>query len=81
MAGEPVADEFEAFKWSVLGDAVWDDYQGLWEPLWWLRGGRIEGQSELERQAFAERALRELHSDGLIYFLPRPGGLRHQRGG
>jgi hypothetical protein len=41
----------------------------VWEPLWCLRGGgAIEGQSEVDRQRFAERALRELHDEGLIYF-------------
>lgn len=65
--------EFERFKWNVLGDAVFEDYQGLWEPLWWLRGGgEIAGQSEEDRQRFAERALRELHDKGLVYFFRVP---------
>jgi hypothetical protein len=62
-------DWFEEFKQSILDDAVFSDYQGLWEPLWALRGDLAqEGQSEADRQHFAERALRELHAAGLIYF-------------
>ena len=62
-------DDYERFKWDVLADLVWEDYQGIWEPLWWLRGGgRISGQSEAERHVYAERLLRELYSAGLIYF-------------
>jgi hypothetical protein len=63
---------FERFKWTVLFDLVFEDYQGLWEPLWWLRGSRDAGQSEDERLAWAERAIRELHRDGLIYFFRVP---------
>lgn len=73
MHDEPVVSDYEKFKWNVLGDAVWEDYQGLWEPLFWLRGGgAIDGLSEADRQALAERALRELHGDGLIYFFRVP---------
>ena len=61
---------FARFKQDMLGDAAFEDWQGVWEPLWWLRGGgAIAGQSEAERQAAAERALRELHAEGLIYFV------------
>ncbi len=64
---------FERFKWTVLFDVVFEDYQGLWEPLWSLRGSEaIEGQTEDERLAWAERAIRELHRDGLIYFFRVP---------
>ena len=64
---------FERFKWTVLFDLVFEDYQGLWEPLWSLRGSEaVEGQAEVERQAWAERAIRELHRDGLIYFFRVP---------
>jgi hypothetical protein len=73
MDDEPQLSEFEKFKWNILGDAVFEDYQGLWEPLWWLRGGGvIEGQSEVGRQRYAERVLRELHDEGLIYFFRVP---------
>src|SRR5215210_170214 len=73
MLHQLTGDAFEAFKWNMLGDAVFEDWQGLWEPLWWLRGGgAIDGQSEADRQAFAERALRELYADGLIYFFRVP---------
>lgn len=73
MPDEPTVTELEKFKWDILGDAVFEDVQGLWEPLWWLRGdGSIEGLSELDRQASAERALRELYADGLIYFFRVP---------
>jgi hypothetical protein len=73
VGDEPQLSEFDKFKWNILGDAVFEDYQGLWEPLWWLRGGgAIEGQSEVERQRFAERTLRELHDEGLIYFFRVP---------
>jgi hypothetical protein len=38
-----------------------------------LRGaGVIEGQSEVDRQRFAERVLRQLHDEGLIYFFRVP---------
>jgi hypothetical protein len=62
-------DLFERFKRDILRDAVFEDWQSVWEPLWWLRGGGpIEGQSEADRQEFAERALRELYEKGLIFF-------------
>jgi hypothetical protein len=64
---------FNRFKWEILGDAAFEDIQGLWEPLWLLRGYlKQPDMSELERQALAERALRELHGDGLIYFVQVP---------
>lgn len=70
---EVSVDEYEKFKWNTLGDAVFEDYYGLWEPLYWLRGGGvIEGQTEFDRASFAERALRELHDEGLIYFFRVP---------
>lgn len=70
---EPFAIEYEQFKWNILGDAVFEDWQGLWEPLWALRGDyAIEGLSEPQRQALAERALRELYAEGLIYFFRVP---------
>jgi hypothetical protein len=60
---------FNRFKWEIFGDAAFEDIQGLWEPLWVLRGHlKQPGMQEPERQRLAERALRELHSDGLIYF-------------
>ena len=75
MPDEPEPDEFEQFKQEVFWTVVIEDYNALWEPLWWLRGdGAIEGQSELERQVFAERALRELYGEGLIYFFRIPPG-------
>jgi len=62
-------DEFEIFKWRLLRDLCFEDCEGMWEPLWALRGCyAIDGQSEDERQAFAERAMRSLYCDGLIYF-------------
>ena len=58
---------FERFKWMILADAVAENVQHLWEPLWQLRGSyEIPGLSETERQEVAERALRELYADGLI---------------
>lgn len=57
----------------MLGDAVFEDWQGLWEPLWGLRGDyAIEGLSERDRQLVAERTLRELYAEGLIYFFRVP---------
>lgn len=68
--GEPDSEPpFERFKREILARTASEDWQGLWEPLWWLRGGgAIAGQTEADRQAFAERALRELHDEGLIFF-------------
>jgi hypothetical protein len=54
---ELTEDEFEKFKWNVLGDAAFEDYYVLWELGW---------------EPFAERALRELHDEGLIYFFRVP---------
>lgn len=69
----PEQHEYERFKWAILADAVFEDRQGVWEPLWWLRGGgAIQGQSEASCEEFAERALRELYADGLIYFFRAP---------
>jgi hypothetical protein len=68
-------DEYLAYKWEVLGDAVDEDWQGLWEPLWWART-RFPDLSPTEREALAERVLRELLSEGLIHFVsagPWPG--------
>ena len=75
----PAPTPFELFKWTVLLD-LWD-YRNLWEPLYHLRGvgniegedvlrgvGDIESQSETEKQLWAERAIRELHAAGLLYF-------------
>ena len=60
---------FERFKWEILGDAAFEDIQGVWEPLWLLRGSlKKPDMSEPARQQMAERALRELERDGLIYF-------------
>jgi len=53
-------ESFQEFKTEILDNGAFEDWQGLWEPLWWLRGGgRIEGQSESERQAFAEGHVRQ----------------------
>ena len=69
MSGEPTAAELEVFKWNTLGDAVFEDVQGIWEPLWSLRGdSRIESIPDGELAMAAERGLRELYADGLIYF-------------
>jgi hypothetical protein len=68
------ANPFDSFKWDILHDVVFEDLQGLWEPLWWLRGGgAVEGQSEEQRQEFAERALRQLYHDDLIFFFRARG--------
>jgi len=58
---------YEEFKWEILGDAVDEDWQGLWEPLLWARTA-LPDLSEAERQAMAERALRELFADKLVFF-------------
>jgi hypothetical protein len=64
---------FSRFKWEILGDAAFEDVQGLWEPLWLLRGYlKQPGMEEIESQELAERALRELQKDGLIYFFRVP---------
>jgi hypothetical protein len=64
---------FERFKWEILGDAAFEDIQGLWEPLWLLRGDlKRPEMSEAGRQQLAERALRELDREGLIYFFRVP---------
>lgn len=77
MVKEPLPTDEESFlrfKWSILADSVWEDYQGVWEPLWALRGDyAIEGLvEEADRHAVAERALRELYEEGLIYFFRVP---------
>ena len=66
---------FEGFTREILAQASSEDRQGLWEPVWWLRGGgAIAGQTEADRHAFAERALRELQDEGSIFFFRlRPG--------
>jgi hypothetical protein len=75
VADELEISEFEKFKWNVLGDAAFEDCYGVWEPLFALRGCyAIEGQTESDRQAFAERALRELFDAGFIYFFRVPPG-------
>jgi hypothetical protein len=61
--------DLETLKREVLSDLVHEDHQGLWEPLWSLRG---DDRTEPERQALAERVLRELFEDGLVYFFRVP---------
>ena len=66
-------DEFEKFKQMTFWRAVSASYDQLVDPVSALRGDwAIEGQSEIDRQAFAERALRELYAEGLIYFFRIP---------
>ena len=62
-------DEFDRFKWEILWDSAFEAFQGIWEPLWSLNGdGSIPGSSQSEREELAERMLRELFDEGLIYF-------------
>lgn len=64
---------FDVFKWEILGDAAFEDVQGFWEPLWALRGYLRQPElSEIDRQELAERALRELQREGLLYFFRVP---------
>ena len=64
---------FRRFKWEIFGDAAFEDVQGLWEPLWLLRGSLKQPEmAESERQDLAARALRELAQEGLIYFFGVP---------
>lgn len=68
-------ESYERFKWFILGSSIHEDWQGLWGPLWELRGDygrrldqeRGQPSSEYERQEAAARALRDLHAAGLIY--------------
>lgn len=67
--------EYDAYRWEVLGAAVDEDWQGLWEPLWWART-RFPDWAQAELEALAERVLHELLSEGLICFVsmgPWPG--------
>jgi hypothetical protein len=74
---DPSVDAFEKFKQMTFWGVVLEWYQPLWDPLLELRGDwAIEGQTEPERQAFAERALRELYAEGLIYFFGIPPGAK-----
>ncbi|MGZ4463289.1 MAG: hypothetical protein ACXVZP_10650, partial [Gaiellaceae bacterium] len=68
----PSVIKFDSFKADILAEAAFTDYWGVWEPFWWLvRGGKVvEGEPE---DASAERALRELHADGLLFFFRVPG--------
>src|SRR5690242_13522369 len=64
---------FERFIWGLFGDAAFEDVQGVWDPLWALRGDlKQPGMSEQERQELVVRALRELARAGLIYFFRSP---------
>lgn len=46
----------ERFKWFLLLDLTYEDYQSLWEQPWMTdQGPRVE------------KAIRQLHRDGLIY--------------
>lgn len=67
MADEP-EDSFQQFKFEILGDAVYEDFQGLWEPLWYANH-KFADLAQAEREALAERALRELLEEELIYFV------------
>src|SRR6266851_5043736 len=76
MEKRTLEERYQDFKWEVLGDSVDEDWQGLWEPLWYAK--TIFPQlSQLERERLAERALRELFDDGLILFFPRAGKWPH----
>jgi hypothetical protein len=72
------ADEhYQRFKWAVLSDAVYEDDQGLWEPLWYANSLFPELEPA-EREELAERALRELFGAGLIAFF-RIGGASREK--
>ena len=57
----------EEFKWEILDDAALEDFQMTFEPVGLLRA-KFPEMDEAERQRIAERVLRELCADGLIYF-------------
>jgi hypothetical protein len=54
---------FEDFKWEILGDAALEDFQMTYEPVGVLRT-KFPEMDDAERQAMAERALRQLFAEG-----------------
>src|SRR5260370_40054959 len=76
MAGAELEERFQHFKWEVLGDAVDEDWQGLWEPLWYAKT-LLPELAQAERERLAERALGELFDEGLIFFFRRGANWPH----
>ena len=76
MENKTLEERYQDFKWEVLGDAVDEDWQGLWEPLWYAKTAFPE-LSQSERERFAERALTELFEAGFIFFFRRGGKWPH----
>jgi hypothetical protein len=65
-------ENYERFEFEILFEATTDS-QGVWEPLWYLRGNvrsivPLPALSEEEHQLLAEAVLRDLWRDGLIFF-------------
>jgi hypothetical protein len=75
-APAPLADgRLEQVKETILAEAVHEDWWRLWEPLDTVHQLYPE-LSEAEQQALVERALRELHGEGLVDFLIGPEDAR-----
>lgn len=74
---QELEERYQKFKWEVLGDSVDEDWQGLWEPLFWARTVFAD-LTEAERQSLAEAALRELFAEGLIFFFRGRDGVEQE---
>lgn len=58
--------EPENFKWEILGNTVFEDYQMFYEPFAEART-IFPGRGDAERATLTEQALRELYVSGLIF--------------
>jgi hypothetical protein len=76
MEDSELEGRYQQFKWDILGAAVYEDWQGLWEPLWYANTV-FPDVSQVGREQLAERALRELFAEGLIVFFRRGGEWPH----
>jgi hypothetical protein len=68
-------DAFEKFKWNLLANAH-EDWQLVPEALWSLAGDEAGiDRPKAVQVTLAERALRDLHDVGFIFFFRDPRGV------
>jgi hypothetical protein len=70
-----VSGPYAFARTETLRDTAFDDYQRIWLPFSLINGdGRWRRKSRGWRLGIAERVLRDLHHEDLIYFFRVPSG-------